>query len=189
MAASSTAESAARCQATFRRYLELRKGLARELIVKKAGSFAVEAYKATKAVAPSPGKIKQDVTSRGWRVRRKPGAWPRRRGEKRGSKGPLKRMQAAQVKRRVRAIGSVASGFIPAMTALGSKVGAKDTGKFKNPRGSVVVSSSAIGIVNSTPGIVAVEKKHHIIKTALDAVTRDMETYINRKLQETARNL
>ena len=182
-----------RLQRIFRRYSELRKRTLNECIVHKAKSAVIEFYKAAKAIAPTPGKIKADVTSRGWRVKRKPGAWPRKPGEKRGSRGPLRRMQAAQTKRRQRAIGSVASGYIPAMKGLGVKPGA-GADKFRRPKGKLDVvgqgtSTPAIAVTNSTPGIAAVEKKHQIIRQGLNAVAKDTLEYIRRKQEETAREL
>ena len=181
-----------RFQKTLNAYLALNKRNCRELIAKKAKSFTIEAYRAMKAAAPTPQKIKQDVLALGWRVRRKPGAWPYKKGEKRGSKGPLNRMRAAQINRRQRAIGSVASGLIPAMTALGASPASKDVANFRQPRGRLDILSGGdtnpgLCVVNQQNGCVAVEKKHSIVDTALGKIEADMQTYINRKREETAR--
>ena len=181
-----------RFQATLSQYLALNKRNCRELIAKKAKSFTIEAYKATKAVAPTPNKIKQDVLALGWRVKRKAGAWPYKKGEKRGSPGPLNRMRASVIGRRQRAIGSVAAGLIPAMGALGAKPNAKDAANFPRAQGRLDVLSGpdtapGLCVVNQQPGCVAVEKKHGIVDASLVKIEKDMQTYITRKQDETAR--
>ncbi len=184
----------ARFQRLLTRYLELNRRNATDLVTQKAKRASVAFYKATKDAAPSKEKIKQDVLALGWKVKRPKGAWPLKKGEKRGSKGPLNRMRAAAIGRRQKAIGLVASGWLPAMDKLGAKGGAKDAANFRRPQGSVEVvnagsANPGIVIVNSTPGIVAVEKKHGIIRQGLDEVSRDIIPYIRRKQQQTRSEL
>ena len=113
-----------------------------------------------------------------------------RRGDKKGSQAPLRRMQAAAVRRRTKAIGYVASGYLPAVDGLGGKGKAKDTTNFRRPRGSVKIEGLTTGrpsvtITNSTPGIVSVEQKHGVTGKAFKAMTADMQTYIDRKQGDT----
>lgn len=181
-----------RFQKTLDTYLTLNKRNCRELIAKKAKSFTIEAYKATKAAAPTPGKIKQNVLALGWRVKRKAGAWPLKKGEKRGSRGPLNRMRAAVIRRRQRAIGSVAAGLIPAMNALGAAPTSKDASTFQHPLGRLDIltgsdTTPGLCVVNGQPGCAAVEKKHGIVDAALAKIEADMQTYIARKQEEIAR--
>ena len=181
-----------RFQATLNTYLALNKRNCRELIARKAKNFTIEAYKAMKAVAPTPQQIKQDVLALGWRVRRPKGAWPLRKGEKRGSRGPLNRMRAAVIRRRQRAIGSAAAGLIPPMRALGASPTSKDLATFPRPKGELVILGGAdtnpgLCVVNGQPGCAKVEAKHHIVDTALAKIEADMQTYITRKQEETAR--
>jgi hypothetical protein len=176
----------ARFQRVLTAYLQTNRRDAKELITKKAQSAAVSFYQETQKAAPDPAKIKADVLALGWRVKRKPGAWPRKKGEKRGSKGPLNRMRAAVIKRRQRARGVVATGWLPAVKKLGGKPGGKKLAEVRNPRGRVAIEQSSpdvftVTVANSTPGIVKVEQKHRILKKGFDAGTKDMVKYLRQK--------
>ena len=179
----------ARFERLLERYLQVNTRNAPELVTKKAKTVTVELYRAAVAAAPSPAQIARDVKARGWRAKRRKGGWPLRKGEKRGSQGPLKRMQAAVVRRRQRAIGAAAAGFLPALTALGAKPGGRVASTFKHPKGKLEVLSTtgtapAVAVVNQQPGIVTVEKKHAIRRTAYNAASKDVLTYLKRKQTE-----
>lgn len=168
-----------RLQQRLQQYLEVNKRNSRELLRKKAADFGIQAYKATKAAAPTPQKIAQKVTSLGWRVKRKAGAWPRQAGDKPGA--AMRRMQAAQIGTRIHRIGYVATGWLPAIRIHGrdQKVRIK---MVHAPRGRVEFlnfesDKPTILIANSTPGILAVEREHGIIETAANAVADDIEKY------------
>ncbi len=181
-----------RFQATLNKYLELNKRNCRELLAKKAKSFSVESYKLLKSAAPTPQKVKDDVLALGWRVKRKAGAWPLKKVEKRGSTGPLNRMRAAVIRRRQRAIGSVASGMIPAMTQLGAKPTSKDSSTFQHPQGRLDVltgsdTTPGLCVVNGQPGSVKVETQHGIVDKALAVIEADIQVYLDRKSEEAAR--
>lgn len=177
---------------TLAEYIRLRSTVdPADLIQRKAKSVAIELYRAAKAVAPTRAEITADVQTHGWAVKRPKGAWPLKKGEKRGSRGPLRRMQTAAVKRRARAIGFAASGFIPALSGLGAKATARDASNFPNPQGSLTqaglgTTRPTIVVTNGRPGIVRVQQKHDITGTAFEAVTKDTQEYITRKTQETA---
>ncbi len=185
------------------KYLEANTRNAGELVAKKAKDVAIELYKATAALAPSEADIARKVKSLGWRVKRKAGAWPLHKGEKRGSKGPLKRMQAAQIAKRAKRRGYVATGWLPAVNKLvdlakgddGKYTGKSGLGRklaqVKSPKGTVTISGMGTGspmvtITNSTPGIAAMEKQHHLLSTAFNEASKDIITYLRRKQQETA---
>ena len=189
MQASITMPAAARFQQVLDKYLQVNRRNAADLLREKAKRASFAFYKATRDAAPSKAQIRADVLALGWRVKRKPGAWPLRKGEKRNSKGPLNRMRAAAIGRRQKAIGYVASGWLPAMAATGARGGAKDGANFRNPKGSVQVvglgtDRPGIAITNSTPGVVSVEKRHGIVAQALKELSRDMESYLKRKSEE-----
>lgn len=172
------------------RYLEVNTRNAGQLVAKQAKDVSLQLYKATAALAPSEAAIARKVKSLGWRVKRKPGAWPLKKGEKCGSKGPLRRMQAAQIKKRAKARGTVATGWLPAVTKFGGSAG-KRLVQIRNPKGSVTISgmgtsSPSITITNSTPGIAAMEKQHHLLSTAFNEASKDIVTYLRRKQQENA---
>lgn len=172
------------------KYLEVSTRNAGELVARKAKDVSIQLYKATATLAPSEAEIARKVKSLGWGVKRKKGAWPLHKGEKRGSKGPLKRMQAAQIKKRAKARGTVATGWLPAVTKFGGSAG-KRLVQVRNPKGSVTISgigtsSPSITITNSTPGIAAMEKQHRILSTAFNEASKDIVTYLRRKQQETA---
>ena len=176
------------------RYLEVNTRNAGELVAKKAQSVAVELYKAARATAPTEAEIAAKVKSLGWRVRRKKGGWPLRKGEKRGSQGPLHRMQAAQIARRAKAAGTAATGFLPAVDKLGGKVPGKRPGAARNPKGSVAIegigtASPRITITNSTPGIGRLQRDHNIVRTAFNEASKDILPYLRRKQAETAAQL
>lgn len=189
MQASVNTPGADRFLRTLDKYLAANRRNSADLLKEKARRASFAFYKATRDAAPSKEKIKQDVLALGWKVKRKPGAWPLRPGEKRGSKGPLNRMRAAAIGRRQKAIGTVASGWLPAMAATGAKGGAKDAAHFRNPKGTIQVSgmgtnTPVIALTNSTPGVVTVEKRHGIVAQVLNELSRDMEAYLKRKSEE-----
>lgn len=189
MQVSVTMPAAAHFQQVLDKYLQVNRRNASDLLKEKARRASFAFYKGTRDAAPSKEKIRQDVLALGWKVKRKPGAWPLRKGEKRGSKGPLNRMRAAAIGRRQKAIGYVASGWLPAMAATGAKGGTKDEANFRNPKGSVQVtgmgtSTPSIAITNSTPGVVTMEKRHGIVAQGLNDLSKDMEAYLKRKSEE-----
>ena len=169
-------------------YLRLRKGDARELMGKKAGSFAIELYKASTDAAPTPAQIAADVKALGWRVKRKPGAWRRRPGET--AQQTLQRMQNAVITARVNRRYYVASGWLPAVYAYsrGSGGRKRTVRPVQNPRGRVEIRGTpeklSIHLINETPGITYVAEKARIIPRAAGAVEADMQQYIDRKLSE-----
>jgi hypothetical protein len=178
--------AAAHFQRVLDKYLQVNRRNTADLVKEKARRASYAFYKATRDAAPSKDKIRQDVLALGWKVKRRAGAWPYRKGEKRGSKGPLNRMRAAVIGRRQKAIGYVASGWLPAMAATGANGGGKDAANFRNPKGSVEVfglgtSTPGIAITNSTPGVVTVERRHGIVSQVLNDLSKDMETYLKRK--------
>ena len=192
MQVSVTMPAAAHFQRVLDKYLQVNRRNAADLLGEKAKRASLAFYKGTRAAAPSKEKIAQDVKTLGWRVKRKPGAWPYRKGEKRGSSGPLNRMRAAAIGRRQKAIGYVASGWLTAMAATGAKGGANDAATFRNPKGSVQVvglgtDRPGIAITNSTPGVVRLEQRHGIVAQALSDLSKDMEAYLQRKSEEAMR--
>ena len=189
MQATINSAEAAHFQKTLDKYLAVNRRETPLLLMEKAKRASILFYKGTKAASPSKEKIKQDVINQGWQVKRPKGlAYPYKKGEKRGSQGPLNRMRRGAIARRQKAIGYVASGWLPAMKALGANGAAKDAANFRNPKGSVSVvgvgtDRPGISITNSTPGCVAVEKKHGVVRQGLVALAADMQTYIDRKQQ------
>ena len=176
------------------RYIEENKRDAGELIKKKAGSVSIELFKATQKAAPTDAKIAADVQSLGWRVKRRKGGWPRRKGEKRGSAGPLRRMQAAQIKRRERARGVAATGWLPGVDKLGGGKAGKKLASVTQPKGSVRIegigtAAPRITLSNTTPGINHLEEKNHLLEKAFNAVSKDIETYLQKKSAERAQKL
>ena len=187
---SQSTAAAAKFQATLQTYIGLSKKSLDEVLTRKAKSLSIALYVETRKTAPSRSKIKADVERLGWRVRRPKGQeHGYRRGDKKGSQAPMRRMQRAAVARRVRACGFVASGFLPSVQALGGKASSKDTANFKKPRGSCKIAlgtnQPSVTITNSTPGILAVERKHRISDAAFKAMTTDTQKYIDRKQADT----
>ena len=167
------------------KYLETNTRNAGDLVARKAQSVAKELYNVCSKLAPSEAEIAQKVKSLGWRVKRKKGAWPLRQGEKRGSTGPLHRMQAAQIGRRQKARGYVATGWLPAVNRLGGAAtgGKKRLVQVKNPRGKVKIEGGgtgtlAITITNQTPGIGKMQREHNVIRTALNNESADIIKYL-----------
>lgn len=159
------------------------------LVERKAKSACIEFFQATIEAAPSKDQIRQDVKARGWRVKRKAGAWPYRKGEKATKPdGPLNRMRAAVIGRRIKAVYYVATGWLPAVRQLG----AKSTGgkvrivEVKNPRGKASITFNGRGditvmVSNSTPGIAKVEAKHHILRRGFNKASADIIKYLRAK--------
>ena len=80
------------------------------------------------------------------------------------------------------------------MTALGAKPTSKDASTFRHPQGTLEILSGddtrpGLAVANQQPGCTAVETKHHIVDAALAAIEADMQTYLDRKQEETARQL
>ena len=185
--------SADRFSQLLGKYLELNKRNAGELVAKKAKDVAIQLYRATAKNAPSRQEIATKVKAQGWRVKRKAGAWPLKAGEKKGSTGPLHRMQASVIGRRQKAIGTAASGWLPAVNKFGGSAG-KRLVQVKNPRGTVTIEGMGTGspkitIANQTPGIAYMQKKFNLTRTAFNAASKDMVPYIRKKLDETAQSL
>ena len=141
-------------------------------------------------MAPTAAQIRAEVLALGWRVKRPPGAWPRRKGEKTSAQA-LKRMQRAVIAYRLRGLLSVSAGWLPAAAGLRGS-GKKELKNIKHPRGRVEFvnfngDTPGILIANGMPGAVYVQEKHDVLGTALHAVAADLETYNARKLNEAAR--
>jgi len=155
-----------------------------DLIKKKAADFGIKAYKRTRAVAPTPQKIIAAVTSRGWRVKRKAGAWPKQAGDKPGD--ALRRMQASVIGTRIHRIGYQATGWLPALR-LSNRKGETRIKLVHAPRGKVEFigigsARSQIIISNSTPGITQTDDAHGIVEGALNDVSEDIEKYVFPRL-------
>lgn len=175
------------------RYVQVNTRNAGELVAKKAGDVSFQLYKATADCAPSKAEIAQKVKALGWRVKRKPGAWPLKKGEKRGSAGPLKRMEAAQIGKRSRARGRAASGWIPAANKFGKNPG-KRFETFKNPQGGVTIegigtTKPKITVFNGTAGIAKLQREKNLTRTAFNAASKDIVTYLRKKQDERLREV
>lgn len=182
--------SADRFSRLIGKYLEVNTRNAGELVAKKAKDVSIQLYKVTADLAPSQAEIARKVKSLGWRVKRKAGAWPLKKGEKRGSKGPLRRMQAAQIAKRAKARGTVATGWLPAVTKFGGSAG-KRLVQVRNPKGTVTIEgmgtgSPSITIANQTSGIAKMQAQHDLVRSAFNAASKDIVAYLRRKSQETA---
>ena len=186
-----TIESRDRFTRLLQDYLEVRQGDCDLLILRKARSATFEFYKATVDAAPTKEQIKQAVEALGWRVKRRKGAWPYRKGEKaKNPQGPLNRMRAGVIGRRVKVIYYVSTGWLPAMKRLGGKStgGKSRLQQIQNPKGKVTISYTGSGdlmviVTNSTPGIARVEARHKILKHGFDAASEDIEKYLRAKDQ------
>ncbi len=184
-------------QARFKRllfeYLEVRQGNASDFVLRKAGSCAYSFYEMTITAAPSAQEIKEKVISLGWQVKRKKGRWKHKDGEKRGDPGPLNRMRASVIGRRIKARYAVASGFIPAIAELrpdnklkSRGTGVKDGQQIRAKRGYVKIFFDGKGdisvcVANTTPGIGRVNDRHHIITRGFNQESRDIISYLRTK--------
>jgi hypothetical protein len=189
------AESWDRYTASLVKYMTMNRKTVPELVKHKAQSMAKQLFRECRDVAPTPGQIAQDVTSRGWVVKRyMKRKWPLAEGETRGSDGPLHRMQAQIIKERTRSILSVAAGWLPAVKALRARV--DDQGQalraVRRPRGraEIVVGDSEISvtIINNQRGIEKVQAKHQVLEKAIAYETDDIDKYINDPARKAARD-
>jgi len=93
---------------------------------------------------------------------------------------------------RSRAIGALASSWLAAMKALGSKMAASQHDRNQSrPLSSVQVSSGAhsnpfIHILNEANGMVKIAQQSGFVSAALIATIKNMQTYIDRKKREFA---
>ena len=192
--------------ATFRRYAEARGRDLSELMLDQGRKLATELFVQTKEVAPTKAQIAADVKKQGWKI---PGFFPdgrvgrgypawwgkikRGRGRPRkdappAPRGPsLEQMQRFVIKRRVDALLYVASGWLGAVRDLGGSL-KQTSGKVEPDRGRAEIKQgkgyTRITIINDTPGILAVDRKHHVAKKAIAARIADMWVYSIRITRE-----
>ena len=181
---------------------------ARQLVIGSKGHDGL--IQLTKAAAPTRSEITADVKKQGWKIptffadgswgRGYPKHWTehrlRKQAKRRGAgrvttkeQARIDAIRAAQrpslavMQRAVSAFRAshrfyVTSGWLKAARALG---GSPDSIS-DHEGGRVVVGRSSIAIINDSPGIIAVNRKHHIARRAIAARILDMRDYIRDHL-------
>lgn len=155
---------------TLRQYEQVSKKDSQEVIQDRAGKLSFELFKQFKKLAPTATELRQLPRTLGHRIKRK--------------------FQGATVKqeirRRISARFAAASGWLPAVRRL-TKKGVNL--KKKNPMGRVEINlrEPSVTIVNSMKEGVAAEHKHKAMQSSINAQVADMQVYIQRKLNQRAR--
>lgn len=155
---------------TLRQYGEVSKKDEKEIVLDRAGKLSFELYKKFKAITPSVSKLRSIGKSLGYRIKRKfKGATPKE-----------------EINRRIRARMAAASGWIPSVRRLSKRGVADKKGKIK---GSVIINLSepSVTIINGMKEAVAADSKYDALQAAVNAQTADMKVYIERKLEERAK--
>jgi hypothetical protein len=155
---------------TMRQYAKFSKKDEEQIVQDRAGKLAFELFKQFRAVAPSVAKIRALPRQLNHRIRRK-------------FKGATIKQEIA---RRIRARFSAAIGWIPAVNRLTKR---RTAIRKKNPKGTVVINLSepSVTITNDMKEGVAAEARHRIMQSAVNAQVADMTVYINRKLDQRAK--
>lgn len=156
---------------TMQQYQEVSKKDEEVIVANRAGKLAFEFFKQFKKFAPTIALLKSLPNQLGYRIKRK-------------FKGATVK---SEINRRIRARFAAAAGWLPSVKRF-TRSGAT-LQKIKNPKGSfqINLSEPSVTIINSMKEAVAAEEKHHIMQSAIVAQTQDMKVYINRKLEQRAR--
>jgi hypothetical protein len=155
---------------TLQEYAEVSHKDAQDVVADRAGKLAFQLFKDFKATAPKVSLLKSLPQKLGYRIKRK-------------FKGDT---VAQEIARRVRARFAAASGWLPAVWRFSR---GKPVLRIKNPKGrtEIDLTEPSVTIVNSMKEAVADETRHGIIQKSIDAQTADMKVYINRKLEQRAK--
>lgn len=195
---------------TLNKYVEVSKKDAKDVVLDRASKVAYELFKSFKKLAPSVSLLQSLPEKLNYRIRRKfkiskMKPWYLRKREpmdtrtlKEKRKAPAYKGMptvAEEIRRRINARFAAAVGWLPAMRRFkyskhGTIRGAfKGIEKFRNPRGRVEINLSepSVTLYNSMKEAVAAEARHHAMQSALNAQNADMRQYIERKLDERAR--
>lgn len=155
---------------TIREYSAVSKKDAEEVVVDRSGKLAYELFKRFKATAPKVSTLRALPRSLDYRIKRKfAGA-----------------TVAQEIARRIRARFAAASGWIPAINRFSRR-------SVTQRKGTVIgsfeinLSEPSVTIINGMKEAVADEAKNNIMQSAIDAQTDDMKVYIERKLEQRAR--
>lgn len=158
---------------TLQEYAKFRKIDDREAVADRAGKLSFELWKKFKAVTPSVAKLKTIAKRVGGRLKRRKG-----------------RTVEQELRRRIGARMTAASGWLPAVRRF-SKSGKGIVLKKRVLRGSVSINlrEPSVTITNDTLEGVKAEQKYRLMQKAIDAQTKDMAKYIQRKLEQRSRQL
>lgn len=180
---------------TFAEMLKVSRKEASQLVAEQAPRLADDLFKATPKA--SSKQIRQDVKAQGWRLKT---GYDRRtligkvarsvKGINANAPGAnyrmsLRDLQLFVIGQRAGRIGAARAGWIPAMQRLGSRMRVAKTGGRRKFLGDIKIqlqgSRPFIVITNRMPGIVTVDKKYQIVRTAIKMRWLDMRVYIDKK--------
>jgi Lon protease-like protein len=171
-------------RAALRQYLDLKKNVEPDKEVRRrAKNVGMKLIRIYKDNAPTVAEIKDLAVKLGYRIKTRPGIVKK--------KGSRAKQVAAEIKARIAARTFSATGWFPAVEALGGSP--KIAQRIKGPkRGSIAqkrgLASVQVTLVNDQPGAEqTASKKGNAMQQALDAETADMLKYIMRKQQEAAK--
>jgi len=170
-------------RSALKQYLDLRKNVDPDTEVKRrAKNVGMKLITIYKGNAPTAAQIKADAAKIGFALKVRGGI------QKKG--GKRAKQIKAEIRARVNARMFTATGWFPAVEALGGspkipkRVNGPKRGKIEQNRGSASVQ---VTLINDQPGAEhTAEIKGNAMQQALDAETADMVDYINRKLAQAA---
>jgi hypothetical protein len=156
---------------TIRKYAEVSKKDEKEVVADRAGKLAFEFWKSFKALTPPVSLLKGLPDKLGYRIKRK-------------FEGSTVKQEIA---RRINARMAAASGWLPSVRRFSR---GKVTLKKKNVKGrfEINLSEPSVTIINEMKEAVAADKLYpQAMQNAINAQTKDMEKYIERKLEQRAK--
>lgn len=155
----------------LRQYADVSKKDEIEVVKDRAGKVAFELFKQFKVLAPTVQLLRGLPASLNYHIKRK------------FAGATIKQ----EINRRIRARFSSAGGWLPAVKRFTRKGAVLRN--VKNPKGHVEINLSepSVTIVNSMKEAVAAEGKHHVMQAALNAQVADMRIYIERKMDQRAK--
>ena len=155
---------------SIRQYQKLRKKDDEEIVVDRSGKLAFELYKVFRKAAPKVSLLKGLPAKLGYRIKRK-----------------FKYDTVAEeISRRIDARFAASSGWIPALQRFSKRNVKMKKGKVLGSF-QINLSEPSVTIINGMKEAVAADSRHRLLQQAINNQTRDMNVYIQRKLDEAAR--
>lgn len=168
-------------QRVLREYASYNKRDLGPIVESRAKRLRFELYRQYKAIAPSKERIEQEVSARGYRIRRRIGKDGKRLSLKQeiaARKRSIGWLSASWIFREWRTKRDGQSGFFKALARNKSAIGAAIVRTAKGRR------NPSVRLTSYLSGVMVQNQRRSLVSKALQAQVADMRTYIARKQRE-----